>query len=360
MAKKDNTTETEELVFEGMPGADAKTEEDVAPFQVDMNFEEEEETQDEQTEEESSPEEATEEVAETEEEEVAVEEPEATTEEEPAEELQTDDEQPMEPMEEAAEVEAAPEVAEVEEVVEEEPKSPMVPKSRLDEVLAKNKEMQKRLQDIEGKEDPSAPEMPAYDFGAKEAEYQQLVLDGAADQAVKLREEIRTAEREQLMAEMQNKMGQTVQQDREQHELKQKASEIMEVFPIFDEKSKSFDEKLTQEVMELRDAFIYQGYGAADSLAKATEVTLLSKKPELLQVSDEPKADPAPTLTKAVQEKKQKANVKKKVEASQAQPPAMKGDGAKESKVVNINTLSDDEFGALPEETLRRLRGDFD
>ena len=48
MAKKDNTTETEDLVFDGMPGADAKTEEDVAPFQVDMNFEEEE-TQDEQT-----------------------------------------------------------------------------------------------------------------------------------------------------------------------------------------------------------------------------------------------------------------------------------------------------------------------
>ena len=28
----------------------------------------------------------------------------------------------------------------------------MVPKSRLDEVLAKNKEMQKKLQDMEGKE----------------------------------------------------------------------------------------------------------------------------------------------------------------------------------------------------------------
>lgn len=359
MAKKDNTTETEDLVFDGMPGADAKTEEDVAPFQVDMNFEEEE-TQDEQTEEESSTEEATEEVAEAEEEEVAVEEPEATTEEEPAEELQTDDEQPVEPMEEAAEVEAAPEVAEVEEVIEEEPKAPMVPKSRLDEVLAKNKEMQKKLQDIEKQDDANETEVPQYDFVSKEKEYQDLVLEGQTDAAAQLRNEIRTAEREQLMSEMQSKMGQTVQQDREQHELQQKANEIMEVFPIFDEKSKTFDEKLTQEVMELRDAFIYQGYGAADSLAKATEVTLLSKKPDLLQVSDEPTADPAPTLTKAVQEKKQKANVKKKVEASQAQPPAMKGDGAKESKVVNINTLSDDEFRALPEETLRRLRGDFD
>ena len=162
------------------------------------------------------------------------------------------------------------------------------------------------------------------------------------------------------MSEMQSQMGQTVQQDREQHELAKKASEIMEVFPIFDEKSKSYDEKLTQEVMELRDAFIYQGYGAADSLAKATEVTLLSKKPELLQTEDAGTQDAAPKLSQVVQEKKAKANVQKKVTASQSQPPQMKGESTQNKKIVDINVLSDDEFGALPEETLRRMRGDFD
>ena len=236
----------------------------------------------------------------------------------------------------------------------------MVPKSRLDEVLAKNKEMQKRLQDIEGKETLETEKAPEYDFVTKEKQYQEFVLDGETEKAAILRNEIREAEKNQLMTEMQSKMGQTVQQDREQHELAQKATEIMDVFPIFDEKSKSYDEKLTAEVMELRDAFIYQGYGAADSLAKATEVTLLSKKPELLQTIEEPKVDPAPTLSKAVQEKKQKATVKKKVEASQAQPPEMKGESTKNKKVVDINVMSDDEFGALPEDTLRRLRGDFD
>ena len=40
------------------------------------------------------------------------------------------------------------------------------------------------------------------------------------------------------MAEVQSKMGQTVQQDRELHELNQKATEIMEVFPVFNPKSK--------------------------------------------------------------------------------------------------------------------------
>ena len=352
MAKKDN--DTTEIEFEGMPGADAKTEEDVAPFQVDMNFEEPEtteaEVEEEETEEEVVGEETTEEVAEEQVEETPVEEPEGETETPEPEAVQGDDEQPVEAVEEGTE--------EVEEVVEE-PKAPMVPKSRLDEVLAKNKEMQKRLQDIEGKE-AEETKTPEYDFVAQEKAYQDLVLEGETEKAALVRQEIRSAEREQLMSEMQSKMGQTVQQDRELHELTQKASEIMEVFPIFDEKSKAYDESLTNEVMELRDAFIYQGYGAADSLAKATEVTLLSKKPELLQGETAPAVDPAPTLTKAVQEKKQKATVKKKVEASQAQPPEMKGESAKNKKVVDINVMSDDEFRALPEDTLRRLRGDFD
>lgn len=349
----------DELVFEGMPGADAKTEEDVQPFQVDMNFEDEpkeenvEETETEETtEEEPVAEETTEEVAEEQVEEPVTEETESESEEAEPESVQGDDEQPVEAVEEGSN---EPEVEEVEE-----PKSPMVPKSRLDEVLAKNKEMQKKLQDMEDKDTSEAEKLPEYDFVTKEKEYQDLVLDGETEKAALLRNEIRTAEREQLMSEMQNKMGQTVQQDRELHELNQKATEIMEVFPIFDEKSKVYDEKLTTEVMELRDAFIYQGYGAADSLAKATEVTLLSKKPELLQGDGTEASDPAPKLSQAVQEKKAKATVKKKVEASQAQPPEMKGESAKNKKIVDINVLSDDEFGALPEETLRRMRGDFD
>ena len=357
MAKKDN--QTEDLEFIGMPGADPKTEEDAAPFQVDMNFEDEPETEtteaeveEEETEEEVVAEETTEEVAEEQTEETPTDETESETETPEPESVQGDDEQPVEAVEEGSN---EPEVEEVEE-----PKAPMVPKSRLDEVLAKNKEMQKKLQDMEGKETPEAEKLPEYDFVTKEKEYQDLVLEGETEKAALLRNEIRTAEREQIMSEMQGKMGQTVQQDRELHELNQKATEIMEVFPIFDEKSKSYDEKLTNEVMELRDAFIYQGYGAADSLAKATEVTLLSKKPELLQGDGTEASDPAPKLSQAVQEKKAKATVKKKVEASQAQPPEMKGESAKNKKVVDINTLSDDEFGALPEETLRRMRGDFD
>lgn len=341
---------TEELVFEGMPGADAKTEEDVQPFQVDMNFEDEpkeetvEETETEEaTEEELVAEETTEEVAEEQIEEPVAQETESQEQTTEQESVPTDDGQPVEAVEEE------PEVA---------TKAPMVPKSRLDEVLAKNKEMQKIIDTMEEK--PAENAAPAYDFVSKEREYQNLVLDGETEKAAVLREEIRNAEKEQLMSEVQNKMGQTVQQDREARELQQKAQEIVEVFPIFDPQSKSFDEKLSNEVMELRDAFIYQGYGAADSLAKATEVTLLSKRPELLETGEEVSQDPAPKLNQVVQDKKAKANVQKKVTASQSQPPQMKGESTQNKKVVDINVMSDDEFGALPEDTLRRLRGDFD
>ncbi len=339
----------EELVFDGMPGADKKTEEDVKPFEVDMNFdnteeEEVEEAQEEETtEEEPVAEEATEEVAEEQVEEPVAQEAESPEQTEEQESVPTDDGQPVEAVEEEPEVET---------------KAPMVPKSRLDEVLAKNKEMQKIIQTLEEK--PAEDTTPKYDFVAKEKHYQDLVLEGQVDKAAELREEIRTAEREQVMAEMQSKMGQTVQQDRENRELQQKAQEIVDVFPILNPESKSYDDGLANKVLELRDAFIYQGYGAADSLAKATEVTLLSEKPELLQGDDSPTQDPAPKLSQVVKEKKAKANVSKKVQASQSQPPEMKGESTQNKKVVDINTLSDDEFKALPEETLRRMRGDFD
>ena len=172
----------DELVFDGMPGADAKTEEDVQPFQVDMNFEDEpkeenvEETETEETtEEEPVAEETTEEVAEEQVEEPVTEETESESEETEPESVQGDDEQPVEAVEEGSN---EPEVEEVEE-----PKAPMVPKSRLDEVLAKNKEMQKKLQDMEGKETPEAEKLPEYDFVTKEKEYQDLVLEGETEKS---------------------------------------------------------------------------------------------------------------------------------------------------------------------------------
>lgn len=352
MAKKEETNEVNELVMDRMPGADAISEEEAKPFEVDLNFEEEpkdEEPENEEVSEETnsvSEEEVVEEESEQQEEEEESPEPEASSEE------VVDGESEDAPQPDIQPIEGSDEHV-AEEVNQQKP--PMVPKSRLDEVLAKQKALQKQLDEI-NQSKQELEKAPEYDFAAKEAEYQQLVLDGEADKAVNLRNEIRNAEKDQFMFEVQQKMGQTVQQSQEVTALQAKAAEIEAKFPVLNENSVDFNADLQNEVIELRNAFMTQGYAPADALEKATNYTLAAKQPSLL--NPEPVAS-TPKVDDKVVEKKKVANINKKLQAAESQPPEMKGEGARGEKKIDLNVLSDDEFSALPEETLRRLRGDF-
>ena len=357
-----------DIIYDRMPGADAITKEDAEGFTVDMNFETQSEDEGVTDEEAETPQEDT--LGDETNLETSPEELEAKEQSEAEPEAENSPEEVVEETMADADADATRsddggvEEEVFEESVEDKPKAPMVPKSRLDEVLAKNKKMQKRIDEIEQAEAAAKAEAPQYDFASKEQEYQQLLLDGEMNQAAVVRNEIRQAEREAMMFEVQQQMGQTVQQNQEAVELQAKAKEIESTFPILDQNSTNYDEGLTQEVMELRDAFIVQGYGAADSLARATEYTLAAKRPDLLNMTtgDSSLQGNENVVTKEqVQERRQKTTVKKKVAAAKSQPPAMKGEGAGErgEKPVDIDVLSDDEFMALPEDTLRRMRGDF-
>lgn len=351
-----------DVVNDTMPGADPVSAEDKEGFKVDLNFAEVEPVEDE-TEEESDEEEvefpAEDEVVEEE-----------IEEEEDADDTEdgTDQEEAEVPGEDGEEDSEVPEDDDPTAIIEEEEvekpqapeKAPMVPKSRLDEVLAKNKKMQKQLDDMQQKEAEAQAEAPQYDFEAQEVAYQEAILDGDSAKAAAIRQEIRKAEREQTMFEVQQQMGQSISMSQAEQELAVKAQEIQSTFAVLDENSADFDEDLATEVRDLRDAFMTQGYTPADSLAKATEYTLAAKRPDLLQTEDDSVLETTTKQNKAAVEKRKKATVKKKLQASKAQPPKMKGESAaRKDKVTDINTLSDDEFSALPEETLRRMRGDF-
>jgi hypothetical protein len=356
-----------DIIYDRMPGADAITKEDAEGFNVDMNFETVSEDEGVTDEEAETPQEDT--LGDETNLETSPEELEAKEQGEAEPEAENSPEEVVEETMADADADATrSDDGGVEEEVAEEPvakkdKAPMVPKSRLDEVLAKNKKMQKRINEIEQAEAAAKAEAPQYDFASKEQEYQQLLLDGEMNQAAVVRNEIRQAEKEAMMFEVQQQMGQTVQQNQEAQELQAKAQEIEQTFPILDQNSTTYDEGLTQEVMDLRDAFMVQGYGAADSLARATEYTLAAKRPELLSTAGDSSLQGNENVVtqEQVQERRQKTTVKKKVAAAKSQPPAMKGEGAGErgEKPVDIDVLSDDEFMALPEETLRRMRGDF-
>ena len=348
--EKNNAEKMDDLIMDGMPGADTVSDEEAQPFGVDLNFEDVQEDENEEVETETNA---------APEEEVVEKEPEPEVEAETEAEPETDSEEGVVQDSESV---AQPDLQPIEgseqgldqQTQVKEQKAPMVPKSRLDEVLAKNKAMQKRLNDAEQVEQTALENAPEYAFDENEAKYQDHVLNGETAEATALRNEIRNAEKEQFMFEVQAKMGKTVQENQDMTELHQKAAEIEATFPVLSENSETFDQELQNEVVELRNAFITQGYTPADSLAKATEYTLAVKKPDLLRTT----ADSTSNVSKALQQKTQTANINKKLQAADSQPPKMKGESKTEKK-IDLSLLSGEEFDALPAETLRRMRGDF-
>ncbi len=332
--QEDNQEENKTIEFDVMPGADLQDDDD-SP-QLDLSFAEV----------------AEEPVAEVEE----VEEPE---EEETVSKDEQSTEEETESEEETAELEEEEAEAEPESIADEKPaKKPMVPKARLDEVLAKQKALQKQLDEINAANEKAEEAPESYDFDAKEVEYQNMVLDGETDKAVALRREIRKAEREQLEYEMRQEMSQTVNQDRQMNALQQAANAMEDAYPVFDSNSEVFDQDMTNEVVELRDAFIMKGYEAVDALSKAVKYVV--KDHDLDKTVEE-----APSLAGKAQKTdevaKKRAEVSKKLRAAEAQPPELPGESSSNhgEKGIDLSTLTEDEFAALPEATLKRLRGDI-
>jgi|TARA_B110000114_G_scaffold26488_1_gene26375 hypothetical protein len=332
MSKQNEEVENKTLEFDVMPGAD-RIDDDASP-QLDLSFEE-------------VVEELTEEVVEAEEETVAEEV------EEEAEETVSEDEQSTE---EETVLEEEPE----EEAVAEAPKSkkPMVPKARLDEVLAKQKALQKQLDEVNAANAKSEEAPESYDFDAKEVEYQNMVLDGETNKAVALRREIRKAERADLEFEMRQEMSQTVNQDRQMTALQQAANAMEEAYPVFNRDSESYNEEYTNEVVELRDMFMQRGYEAVDALSKAVKYVV--KDYDLGEVEAE-----APSLAgspkKSDELAKKRAQISKKLKAADAQPPELPGESSSlhGEKALDVSAMTEEEFNALPEATLKRLRGDI-
>lgn len=330
------------IEFDRMPGSDAP--EEPAAESLDLNFGMGEEPVEEPDDVEEVVEEVEEVVAEA-----------AESPEEPVGEA----EEPAAEVEQPALADETPVTAQ--EPAPEEPKRHMVPKSRLDEVLAKQKALEKQLDDLRAqKQEPGeAPE--AYDFDAKEVEYQNLVLDGEAQKAAALRKEIRAAERAQLEYEIGSKIGESVSQSQQATALQQAASELENNFPVFDRNSDQYNEGYTQEVIDLRDAFIVKGENPVAALTKAAKFVL--REYDLVDMGETAAApalsgQAAPRVDEVA---KKRAEVSRKLKAAEAQPPEMPGESssARGEKPLDILSMTEDEFNALPEATLKRLRGDI-
>ena len=231
-------------------------------------------------------------------------------------------------------------------------KSHMVPKARMDEEIARRRQLEDRLAKLEDNAKPQEAPEPEFDFDSKEAEYMDAVLDGETDKAQKVRKEIRSAERESMAKELRQDIHNTTNVTKQHLDLDVAVADMMESYPVLDSKSDEADADLIAEANELMGMYAEKGMAQADALRKAVRMTLAANMPELLQ----PKAVQSKPAAK-----KRTTDVKQKLEAANKQPAKLKGESAatRGNDVVDISTMTDADFDKLSDAQMKRLRGDF-
>lgn len=233
-------------------------------------------------------------------------------------------------------------------------KQPMVPKSRLDEVLAKNKDLNAQLEIERKAKAARQPEVDKdakeFDFDTKETEYMKLVMEGETAKALAVRKEIRAAEQAQVLKQTDKASS----ADSEAEALAKAAMVVEENFPQFVKGHAEYNEEATKVVLRMRDGLIATGSNAVEALNEAVDFAVrkfgLDKD---LEVKDDKKVVDL--------DKKRQETVEKKIAAQKKQPPEIKseGNGGKREEKSEVDEMSDEEFAALPESKKRALRGDY-
>ena len=346
MSDEQDTTPTESADSEPqiMPGAELMDQ----PENIDLNFELTEET-------------AEEPETEPEKQEAKAEEPEVA--EEPAEETEVEEESTDKVEEPEAEPEKQEAEAEEPEAEPEKRKKPMVPKARLDQALTKQKELQRKIDEYTQKEAEVAEPDSKFDFNQAETQYQEALLDGKQEDAAKLRNEIRSAERELLRHEMREEMSHEIGANKELASIQETAAELEAEYTVFDQNHEDFNAEYAQEVVAIRDGLMSHDMAGPEALKKAALMVVQTYDLKGVTPAEpalaEKKVSKADTVDEVARKRKQ---VSQKLKAAEAQPPELPGESSAqhgEKSVEDLHSMSEDEFNALPEATIARLRGDF-
>lgn len=283
--------------------------------------------------------------------------------EEPAVEAKSEDEAEDGEADEEPEQQAADEESDAddEEEVGDDQVSNYVSKDRFNALNERMKLAEQALHDKEAELAQEAPdETPKFDFDAKEVEYMELVTDGEFEKAKTIRQEIRSAERAELEADVAAQANNTTARVNEQISFTNKIQELNEEYDTFNPSHEQYDQVLVDEAVDRRDLFIARGMSMADALDKAArEVAKLydlesnfekAANEEIERLANEDKGK-APAA-------KKKVDVKKKVDQAGKQPPTM-DEGSAQEEQKGVGSMTDAEFEALPESTKARMRGDI-
>ena len=255
-------------------------------------------------------------------------------------------------------------------------KGPGIPHWRFNQQNQKLKNAQaeverlKNLQAQPDNPDPEPPEPIKVNIGEAGKEMWDKALDGKFDEAntmlggliadavtqatAGLAEQVSSSVKGDVSGMVKNE----VSQDVNVRDLNSTLDLLEEQFPAINPDHTDFDKELHQEIVMLTDGYIQHGYSPADAVSKAADVGIRSYRPELIIVEDPAPVDdstPEPAKPK-IDPKDVARNVTRKKDEPPLIPPSA---GGNESTEPDLANMSDEEMEALPEATLKRMRGDY-
>lgn len=250
---------------------------------------------------------------------------------------------------------------------------PRIPKARLDREMAKRQALEQQLAELKAKqrveeavtEEDNTPVDVEIDEEAitkaldmnldgKNSEAAQIIVGQLKAAVVAGVSQGRTQMRKELEARTEAAVTQAVGQvgaKNAEQEYSTAVTEIEEKYGVFNPDAETFDPDLANRALVMMNALSDDGLSPAEALREAADLTILRHRPELMR---EKASAPAKEAT-ANAEKARKRNAA----AASAQPTRSGGQGTAASDMaINLDTLTDEEFDALPESTLATLRGD--
>lgn len=239
---------------------------------------------------------------------------------------------------------------------EEETTAHMIPKSRYDSAQARARSAEKKVKEYEAQQAAQVATEQSTNQSAEkldtrleelDRDIEQARLDGDVDKIVALQKDARNVEKQiyQTMAELAASNAGTAAQ--ESVKLDTLIDTLETQYDILNPDSENFNEDKINEILDMQSAFVKNGDSPSAAMLKAVGYIM-----------------PEERITDEVANKR-RTNVAKNLKAAKAQAPGsnetgMNSDagGPTSDKPVDVTQMTQEEFDALPPETIKRLRGD--
>lgn len=247
------------------------------------------------------------------------------------------------------------------------PSNRMIPLGRFNEVNERAKQLAAQNQQLldaltrsnAAPSQPAEAAPPAVDpsltLKEKRAEYHQMLMNGDEEGALRVQEEVDQLVEDRATARALEQFRQEKAQETRNAELssfQQTVAEIQAAYPQLDSSSAQADPDAIMFVVAKRDALMQQGHSPADSLRQASDAAARV-------FGLESGVQPSPTKRTNSDNRHIEAATRNARAANQ-QPAPLGGVGNRASAParVDVASMTDDQFDALPESEKARLRGD--